>query len=679
MSEPALLGRAATDYGLANIAARGEYIGCLSNARVLPANLDEQARSGGSRSWQSPLDSAGHMDHELSEYGRRPDTAPSSRELQQHPRHSQSRRPSHAQNSILPAADSSAHSPDAGAGFATERHTNKQLCPSTMLGSRGPEELSACRRISDVTVSSGQASIAESIGSQLVTESSISICTPDAVPFDVSESTQDESSSTSRRASQASNFPSRRSSLSSTPSHAQPPFVHAATAPEEISPRRASSQTPKSSITIFELHRQVANALSEGDFEEVHCSASDYVGLPGLQGLFASQVWGSSGEQFHALKLYLQAMGISPVSPPFAQPLVKDPCSARALHCGSLAFMLSWHLALWVCLLVVAIAFFTPGSEGALFVPSFFQVVQTLLLFVTIAAHALCIRLSCGRTLVVLLEIASRWSFIRCWERYVYQSALFLILLDALLSGSAAFAGTALLEVGHQKGETYVATSVLLATASWTLLLTLYLLLLMVVQFCSLGLDAFALDLLNAPGASGLSGLVGQFNVLLAGIRRGAYAVQFGLAVFVGLTLVLEIAALCLIALPGLPSGGGVRAWDDAPGESCSGACDGTGDLIVVVWVTALLCLGLRLLNHIAVVNLKCKRLPALVHSLDFGQEIDHDRWCVAAHIAASEAGFPVHSVLITRGAVLKMGYISLAGLCLLITRLVVEHGDQDQ
>eukprot|EP00747_Dinoflagellata_sp_TGD_P008035 gnl/TRDRNA2_/TRDRNA2_117665_c2_seq1.p1 gnl/TRDRNA2_/TRDRNA2_117665_c2~~gnl/TRDRNA2_/TRDRNA2_117665_c2_seq1.p1 ORF type:complete len:210 (+),score=29.93 gnl/TRDRNA2_/TRDRNA2_117665_c2_seq1:2-631(+) len=203
-------------------------------------------------------------------------------------------------------------------------------------------------------------------------------------------------------------------------------------------------------------------------------------------------------------------------------------------------------------------------------------------------------------------------------------------------------------------------------------LLTLYMLLALVIQFCSLGLDAFALDLLNAPSLSGLSGLVGQFNVLSAAVRRAAYAVQLPLGLFVALALSLAIAALCHVALPSIP-GNDAAFLGGSKAEAGLHGRHSFGDFVAVSWATALLLLSLRLLSQIAVVNLKCKRLPGLVHSLDFGNEIDHDRWCVAAHIATEEAGFPVHGLLITQGAVLKLVYISLVGLCLLITRLFVD------
>lgn len=271
----------------------------------------------------------------------------------------------------------------------------------------------------------------------------------------------------------------------------------------------------------------------------------------------------------------------------------------------------------------------------------------------------------------VLVDIAARWSFVRLWERSLLASARLLLAAGAALSGTALLAPSA---GGLSAAE--VAAACLAAALGWVPLLNLYLMLAMTIQFCSLGLDAFAVELLNAPHLSGLVGLVGQFNVLNAAIHRTAYTVQPALTLLIALTLALAIAALVRITLPALNPAlnSGSLDGDETGGRGAAPEGGGgglTGDAVAVAWVAVLLLLGLRLLERIAVVNLKCKRLPALVHCLDFGHEIDHDRWCVAAHIAGSGAGFHVHSVLVSRGAVLKLGYVSVAGVFLLATRLL--------
>ena len=71
-----------------------------------------------------------------------------------------------------------------------------------------------------------------------------------------------------------------------------------------------------------------------------------------------------------------------------------------------------------------------------------------------------------------------------------------------------------------------LAGRVVIAYFSWLWILSLVALFFIVLHFCSLGLDAFALELVNSPV---LGGLVTRFNVLNAVMRRGAYAVQLAL------------------------------------------------------------------------------------------------------------------------------------------------------
>lgn len=92
---------------------------------------------------------------------------------------------------------------------------------------------------------------------------------------------------------------------------------------------------------------------------------------------------------------------------------------------------------------------------------------------------------------------------------------------------------------------------------------------------------------------------------------------------------------------------------------------------VSIVWVFVLLGLGLSLLNTITMINTKCQRLPALVNSLNFGLEIDYDRWCVAAHIAGCDAGFFVYNIRLAPVSVLKFAYISLAVGLYLMSRMI--------
>ena len=55
---------------------------------------------------------------------------------------------------------------------------------------------------------------------------------------------------------------------------------------------------------------------------------------------------------------------------------------------------------------------------------------------------------------------------------------------------------------------------------------------------------------------------------------------------------------------------------------------------VFLVWA-----LLLYVLWQISQVNVKCKRLPAMFSTLNFGIEIDHDRSVVVNHIIASDVG----------------------------------------
>lgn len=363
-----------------------------------------------------------------------------------------------------------------------------------------------------------------------------------------------------------------------------------------------------------------------------------YVGLPRFGGVFARRSWGSRGEPLSALRLLLQLLGVMVVSPAYVRAANR---MAKVRHGLSLLYVLAWQVGLWGALTWATSLVVASGDRRP---PPFLQAVQLMVLLSAALSHLLCAHFFAGYTPLALIDIAEGWCFVRCWEHSVNRTGVVLACLTLLLNASAWL-----------EGSKPVAALVALG---WMLLMVLVVTLAMVVRFCTFGLDAFALNLLNARTHCGLSGTVGQFNLLSAAIRRAAYSMQALVATVLALTMALGIAALCHVA------------WFAAPGRWAA------GDAVAVAWVSFLLLTGLWLLNEVAVVNLKCKRLPALVHSLDFGREIDHDRWCVAAHIHSSDANFPVHGVVVDRGTVLKSGYLTLAGICLLVTRLAVSNGE---
>jgi len=184
---------------------------------------------------------------------------------------------------------------------------------------------------------------------------------------------------------------------------------------------------------------------------------------------------------------------------------------------------------------------------------------------------------------------------------------------------------------------------------SWVALFTWVGMLMSVIYFCSLGLDAFALVVVDTKE---LAGLIQKFNVLNAVMRRAAYSVQFALTGFA--TFVFTIVIIWLNTV-----------------VSHNTALQGDFMLKLAVWGGTMFLLGVTMLVFIAMVNTKCKRLPALVHSLNFGMEINHDKWCVAAHIEGCDAGFLIYNMAVAPTSVMKFSYIILAASIFLFTRTV--------
>ena len=77
---------------------------------------------------------------------------------------------------------------------------------------------------------------------------------------------------------------------------------------------------------------------------------------------------------------------------------------------------------------------------------------------------------------------------------------------------------------------------------------------------------------------------------------------------------------------------------------------------VFLVWA-----LLLYVLWQISQVNVKCKRLPAMFSTLNFGIEIDHDRSVVVNHIIASDVGFTLQNVPVTGELVFKLLYFVFA------------------
>merc|ERR1712032_1152460 len=84
------------------------------------------------------------------------------------------------------------------------------------------------------------------------------------------------------------------------------------------------------------------------------------------------------------------------------------------------------------------------------------------------------------------------------------------------------------------------------------------------------------------------------------------------------------------------------------------------GEVLPALLPGSIITLGLtRVFLCAAGVTDKCARVPALVNSLSFGNDLDHDRQYVVEYIIHSAAGFYVFEVRLTSAMVLKFCYLS--------------------
>eukprot|EP00397_Hematodinium_sp_SG-2012_P003467 GEMP01003475.1.p1 GENE.GEMP01003475.1~~GEMP01003475.1.p1 ORF type:complete len:824 (+),score=139.12 GEMP01003475.1:120-2591(+) len=252
--------------------------------------------------------------------------------------------------------------------------------------------------------------------------------------------------------------------------------------------------------------------------------------------------------------------------------------------------------------------------------------VNTLIIVAaSLFGHCCCIVLFASNTYPMLIAYACRNGFIQTISSRA-KSVVVLVWLAAILMAAPL-----------KKSEWYV-------VLSWGILFTWAAILLSVMYFCSLGLDAFALVVVDTQE---LSGLIQKFNVLNAVMRKAAYAVQFALTGFA--TVAFSIVIICLNTV-----------------------VVGRAELkLDAVWAGTMFLIGATMLVNIAMVNTKCLRLPALVHSLNFGAEINHDKWCVAAHIKGCDAGFFIYNMSVSPTSVMKFSYIILAASIFVVTQTV--------
>eukprot|EP00929_Paragymnodinium_shiwhaense_P117602 TRINITY_DN883_c0_g2_i2.p1 TRINITY_DN883_c0_g2~~TRINITY_DN883_c0_g2_i2.p1 ORF type:complete len:1046 (+),score=133.49 TRINITY_DN883_c0_g2_i2:97-3234(+) len=413
---------------------------------------------------------------------------------------------------------------------------------------------------------------------------------------------------------------------------------------------------------MFAMQKALADKHAEmphsGEQEQV--DGCYYVGLMAMQGAFLAdpmQTWCAADAPFRWLGKLLQLLGVVCLWLPVAN----DEASfarARRKHFLALAYIAVWHIVVWAFLAAhawqcIAVEHWNSSGSDSTdpFRPSsYWATVRGVLLLAAAFARLGCFQFFTAGCFADIARYAARSMFIRSWCSSGQRVAL------VLLAPLGALAGVAVMADGIPGAAGFaVAALIPLAVQYYVFIASL--------QFCSLGLDAFALELLNTTR---LQGLVARFDKLYAAMRRVAYNVQAGLTSFVATLFTMLFATVYHLLF----------VQSDASAQKTGGDVQAPwrttrGDIAAVIFVAILTLLGLHLLNQIAEVNAKCRRLPGLIQSLNFGAEIDHDKWCVADHIASLEAGFFVYNVPVTRWSVLKFGYSVLAATSFLLTRLV--------
>jgi hypothetical protein len=84
------------------------------------------------------------------------------------------------------------------------------------------------------------------------------------------------------------------------------------------------------------------------------------------------------------------------------------------------------------------------------------------------------------------------------------------------------------------------------------------------------------------------------------------------------------------------------------------------------------LCFGVsRVFFKAAEVTDKCVRVPSLINSCNFGEDIDVERSYVVDFVINSAAGFHIFEVRLTSGDTLKAAYVCAVGLCALATQII--------
>lgn len=154
-------------------------------------------------------------------------------------------------------------------------------------------------------------------------------------------------------------------------------------------------------------------------------------------------------------------------------------------------------------------------------------------------------------------------------------------------------------------------------------------------------------------GERTLDGAVPRWNAVQAILRKGSKSIQ--------LSLFAMQATMLFTFLLGV-----VDFMESVDGES----------LMDSLIPAALLTLGIsRVFFKAAGITDKCARVPSLINSCNFGEDllddIDMERQYVVLYVLNSGAGFHVFEICLTSNMTMKFAYVSVIGMFTLATRVI--------
>mmetsp|Transcript_52152 Transcript_52152/g.138017 ORF Transcript_52152/g.138017 Transcript_52152/m.138017 type:complete len:650 (+) Transcript_52152:76-2025(+) len=384
-------------------------------------------------------------------------------------------------------------------------------------------------------------------------------------------------------------------------------------APDDGSPLSAVTDVERSALperwmSVFEIHREMIQVVSR----EYTDNRRRTIWMGDYTWLRHRQLW--------SVKLVLRAFG--------QIPWMEGGGLARVVSTLYMVVYagLTWWKGLQVVLDASDMSGWTQAIRGALWV-------------IAVLSHVAAVCVFRTQHLNILVEYATCCGFVDMWSQ---QFVSLLKYCGAL--GSAFF----LLEVvrsGLQADA--VGLSALCATGQCMSFLLCCAGLYMVITFCSLAVDHYAIKLMTAPA---LSGLLASYNILAAVIRRAGFFLELSLLAATQLTL----------GLVGLSVFAGIQGDRDSTTDlalfSVSGSC-----VAVTLW----------LFNAAAVVNLKLERLPTLAIARNFGLEVDGEKWIFVGSLQAADAGIKMYNVRIDRRTIMKVGYYTVAVCGAMVPRLL--------